>query len=145
MKISVNAPVLDLSGLSDASKQEVLAAMQAGLAVMANAAKRRVARGSKTGRIYRRRGIEHQASAPGEPPATDTGELIASISSDAVLEGDEVVGFLQATAPHAVHLELGTRRMAARPFMSPSVDENLQRLEGLIGAGLDRAQRDARR
>ncbi len=32
--------------------------------------------GEKTGRIYRRRGIEHQASAPGEPPASDTGRAM---------------------------------------------------------------------
>ena len=27
----------------------------------------------KNGRLYRRRGVEHLASAPGEPPASDTG------------------------------------------------------------------------
>ena len=38
----------------------------------------------KTGRIYRHGKVEHQASAPGEAPATDTGNLVNSIASDRV-------------------------------------------------------------
>ena len=38
----------------------------------------------KTGRIYRHGNVEHQASAPGEAPATDTGNLVNSIASDRV-------------------------------------------------------------
>ena len=37
--------------------------------------------GPRTGRIYRRGGVVHQASAPGEAPASDTGELRQSIVS----------------------------------------------------------------
>lgn len=141
MRISVDLPEIDLTGLAEAAKREVLGAVKVGVNLIANDAKRSIARGSKTGRIYRRHGIEHQASAPGEPPATDTGMLIASIVADAVLEGDEIAGFVDARAEYAVHLEYGTRKMAARPFLIPAVELNRARVGELIAAALQRATR----
>lgn len=74
----------------------------------------------KTGRIYARRGVEHQASAPGEPPASDTGALVRSIRTDyARIEAG--VGSVVASAAHAPALEYGTERMEPRPFMRPAV------------------------
>ncbi|MGL5116516.1 MAG: HK97-gp10 family putative phage morphogenesis protein, partial [Beijerinckiaceae bacterium] len=70
------------------------------------------------GRIYQkympRR--SHQASAPGEAPATDTGTLIAGIVIDRtdVKRGRIIIA---ATAPYAKALEYGTRKMAPRPFL----------------------------
>ncbi len=72
-----------------------------------------------TGRVYRRGGVAHQASAPGEPPAVDYGTLRASIAADAsrVADGAEVkVG---SGVEWAVYTEFGTRYMAMRPWMRP--------------------------
>lgn len=72
-----------------------------------------------TGRIYKRRSISHQASAPGEPPAPDTGSLRNSIGHEAV--GDVLrVGSAMAVVPEA--LEFGTQRIAPRPFMRPALE-----------------------
>lgn len=39
-----------------------------------------IQRGSRSGKIYKRRSVEHQASASGEYPKTDTGRLVASLN-----------------------------------------------------------------
>lgn len=76
----------------------------------------------KTGRIYRRRGVVHQASAPGQPPASDTGALIASSSTSYQLDFDAARGRANWSAQYAIMLELGTGKMEPRPFARPAVD-----------------------
>lgn len=75
----------------------------------------------KTGRIYRRRGITHQASAPGEAPASDTGTLVNARRTQ--LNEADVSGKLIFTSRHAAPLEHGTRNMEARPFARRSLAE----------------------
>lgn len=70
----------------------------------------------KHGTAYFRGADVHHASAPGEAPADDTGDLYDSIDSMQV--GD--VGYITASAPYADYLEHGTSRMAPRPFMGPA-------------------------
>lgn len=76
-------------------------------------------RGGKSGRKYQRIGRVHIASAAGETPARDTGDLWGSISQ--VRSGGGVSEF-EITAGHAGLLEDGTSKMAARPFVAPAVD-----------------------
>lgn len=75
-----------------------------------------------TGRTYRKRNPTrvHTASAPGQPPATDTGRLANSIEFDKVSELTATVG---SNLIYAKYLEYGTRRMAARPFFGPATEE----------------------
>lgn len=63
---------------------------------------------------------KHRASAPGEPPAPDTGRLRAATQADEQVrrEGDDLVGRVVANTEYALALEKGTERMAARPFLS---------------------------
>jgi hypothetical protein len=91
--------------------------------------------GSKTGRMY---GV-HQASAPGEAPATDTGRLASSVQfrrtgrMEAEVFTDVVYGAM---------LEWGTRHIAQRPAWRPAAMEiqpkHIERLETAIrrAAGL---------
>ena len=67
----------------------------------------------KTGRIYG----GHQASAPGEAPANWRGELVAGFSIE--MKGNRAI--IRNRAPHASMLELGTSRMAARPYLLPAM------------------------
>ena len=62
----------------------------------------------------------HQASAPGDAPAVDTGRLRQSIGVQRVGEGHYRVG---TNVQYAPLLEFGTRRMAARPFIRPSLEK----------------------
>ena len=59
----------------------------------------------------------HRASAPGQPPATDTGRLIASIQTAKAGEG-WIVG---SRVRYAIFLEYGTRTIAERPFFRPAL------------------------
>lgn len=81
--------------------------------------------GIKTGRIYRRARGSHQASAPGEPPARDTGALERSIIGPFFPALNR--GQLRITAPHAKKLNRGTDKIAARPFVVPAVKLLIER------------------
>ena len=74
-------------------------------------------KGGHSGRRYPRRGRVHIASAPGEIPARDTGDLWGSISQ--VQSGGGISEF-EIRAGHAGLLEDGTSKMAARPFVAPA-------------------------
>jgi HK97 gp10 family phage protein len=76
----------------------------------------------KTGREYRRRGVTHQASAPGEAPATDTGRLVGAARTE--YDRANLSGRVIFATAYAAALEFGTQRMAARPFLRNSLAEN---------------------
>lgn len=111
--------------IAEAANAAIENAMRGAVQIVVNDAKRSVARGPKTGRVYRRGNITHQASAPGEPPATDTGVLVNSIVGDVTrAQNNQVQGYVRAGAGYAGYLEFGTRRMAARPFLFPAIERN---------------------
>jgi len=62
----------------------------------------------------------HQASAPGEAPAVDTGYLKNSLRAKRVQQGTWLV---YAGAEYAPHLEFGTIDMAPRPYFVRSIEE----------------------
>lgn len=127
-----------LGKIGRAQVAEVRRTLQRGALRIENTATEKIINPPKTGRIYPsrgRKGAKHQASAPGEPPAADTGELHTSITSpDTSTEG--LIRFEPgANTPYAEALEFGTSKMEPRPFMGPSFDENI----GVIRADVRRA------
>jgi HK97 gp10 family phage protein len=64
----------------------------------------------------------HQASAPGEAPAWDTGHLAGSIS--VVSDETRVAATVAVKADYASALEFGTRNMGERPFLRPAIEKN---------------------
>lgn len=74
-----------------------------------------------TGRVYKRRGITHQASAAGEPPAADTGLYGASIATQLVSDAQGVAVRVGTNDKRGVWLEKGTRTMQARPHFIPAL------------------------
>jgi len=76
------------------------------------------------GRTYIRHGKEHKASAPGEPPAVDTGRLRSSITHAVETTDNEVIGYVGSNVEYAKWLELGTERVAERPFLRPALFNN---------------------
>lgn len=81
--------------------------------------------GQGSGVIYVRQGKEHQASAPGEPPARDTGNLAANVR--AIRLGPHTMRVVSG-AEYSAHLEYGTIKMEPRPFMAPAVEKCRTRL-----------------
>jgi hypothetical protein len=104
--------------------------------------KLRITTGSKTGRIYKKSktGKSHQASAPGEAPASDTGNLVNSI--EARIE-NKTTGVVDIGAEYAAPLEFGTedKRIARRPFVTPSVEEHRESFEKDLKAAIDKGSR----
>lgn len=72
--------------------------------------------GPKGGRLYR----SHRASAPGEAPAIDTGNLRGSIAAMMV---NQTLAIVAVNTEYGIYLEYGTRKMAPRPYIRPAVDE----------------------
>lgn len=82
--------------------------------------------GPKSGATYTRRSVTHKASAAGQYPATDTGFLASNISSS--LDKKRKIGRVTSSANYSKHLEYGTKDMAARPFMFPSLEKNRRKI-----------------
>lgn len=89
------------------------------------------------GRVYRRGGVSHKASAPGEPPAPDTGFLMRSIGTS--VDPETLVGTVSFTARYARALEYGTARMAARPFARPALANKIDDIQADIAAEISAA------
>ena len=117
-----------LRRLSDDLREE------AGRTVLATAIEMRadivqsIERGPASGRVYEKYNPRrtHTASAPGQPPMSDTGRLANSITFDRLGDLTAVVG---SNLDYAVHLEYGTARMnfaggvgGPRPFFRPAVE-----------------------
>ncbi len=112
---------LEMAGLERLQKELVPKADQivGKIAYAIEAQAKRSMQGTKSGRVYKRGEREHQASAPGEPPAIDMGALVNSIYVGKPGPGTRDVG---ATMEYASYLEFGTSRMAARPWLIPAVE-----------------------
>jgi HK97 gp10 family phage protein len=90
-----------------------------------------IQRDPKTGAVYG----NHQASAPGQPPATDTGQLVRSITMSVEGTEGEVVGVIRASAPYAAMLEFGTSNIAPRPYMQPGLESQRRKIEEMFRKG----------
>ena len=90
--------------------------------------------GKRTGRVYRVPGTKktYVASAPGEPPAVATGQLRSSIKYRIVGELQVLRGEVGSELKKAPMLEFGTRKMAARPFLKPTFDEELPTIKEIL-------------
>lgn len=79
--------------------------------------------GPRTGRIYYRKGRTHQASAPGEPPAEDYGDLAESVNVDLSRIG-VLTGEVRVDDEAGEHLEYGApaANLAPRPFFGPATE-----------------------
>lgn len=74
---------------------------------------------SPSGKFYG----NHRASAAGEPPKTDTGNLVRNIDVKAS-KGVVKVGIMTQKAKYGAYLEFGTSNMGARPWLKPSTDKS---------------------
>lgn len=83
----------------------------------------------KHGRLYRRRGRSHRASAPGEFPAKDSGAHVATVSSRANTS-EAVVG---SGMFYARYLRDGTRKMAKRKMSKEALRQAMDK--DAVGVG----------
>jgi HK97 gp10 family phage protein len=111
---------------------------QAMLAVYTTA-KQSILKGPKTGIIYDRgktpagrKRKPHQASAPGQPPASDNGKLVESI----MRKRDGLTAIVWTELEYGKCLEFGTVHIAPRPWLGPAVDKNKERFPKELGAAV---------
>lgn len=84
----------------------------------------------RNGKIYSNfstggRAAAHQASAPGQPPSSDTGHLLNSVGHTMVDTDTGIGADIGSDLDYANWLEFGTRYMAPRPWLRPALDIGL--------------------
>ena len=96
---------------------------------------KRIQGGPASGAVYTRGGVSHQASAPGEAPASDTGRLAGSITFDKTGPMSATVG---SDLVYAAALEFGSGRIDPRPAWVPAIEKitpkYIARLEKALGS-----------
>jgi HK97 gp10 family phage protein len=114
-----------LDKITDETKVAIGGALFLGGAKIEENAKISIQREPKTGVIYQRGNVAHRASAAGEAPANDTGALVRSFNLSA--SSDKMVVSVKSgtgVVDYAKHLEYGTDKMEARPFMKPALEKS---------------------
>ena len=79
-----------------------------------------------------RKGLD--PSKPGEPPKKVTGHLRMGIRKQ--MDRGRIEARIGSNVPYGKHLELGTRKMAARPWLRPTLTRNAAELQARFGIGV---------
>lgn len=107
-----------------------------------------IQKGPKTGRVYKRGDKVHQASAPSEFPASDTGTL-ANRSMGIRKEDNGLTIYVGANqgegVKYAAALELGTKNMAPRPFAQPVLQKRKDGIAREVQKAVQRVNNEAKR
>lgn len=94
---------------------------------------RSMMQGNKSGAAYQRRTITHVASAAGEAPASDTGDLVGSFVSVVTDNGmSAIVGSAGEQGKKSRWLEFGTSTIKPRPHLIPALESNRRAINELI-------------
>lgn len=111
-----------LKGADEQVRQAAADALRDAADDVAARAQQLVLEPPKTGLVYKRGNTRHQASAPGEAPASDTGNLVNLIGVDAV-DTQRLRVSIFSSAKYSFFLEFGTSKMAPRPFLRRALSE----------------------
>ena len=93
--------------------------------------------GAKSGIVYEKYNPRrtHRASAPGQPPASDTGNLVSKIT---IRQDGKDKTNVESNADYSAFLEYGTSKMEPRPFMLPAFEKSKK---PIINAVFNRVKR----
>ena len=121
---------------SKAIDQAVARGVTRGAIIVQGAARSKIMKGGRSGNIYSRGKWGHVASAAGEAPANDTGNLQRSIRVVAAKPGPTATAYVQVAADYGEALEFGAKHgnhyMEPRPFLQPAMDENAKQINEII-------------
>jgi len=114
-----------------ASSDALNNAVRQGALLIEGESKRNISRGARSGNIQKRGNKVRVASAPGEFPKTDTGELVANITTEKVKKGVYTVGS-RRNAPQGYLLEVRAPQQGGRPWLRPTVKDNANKVFTII-------------
>lgn len=83
-------------------------------------------------------GRPHQASAKGEAPATDTGNLVRNIVPKVMKSGFDIFGIITSKAEYSNTLEFGSKDLGERPFMRPALKRNRKMINEKLMAAIQK-------
>jgi len=126
--------LLRMDKRNDLASRNVKTAMFRAISVVKKRAIESIATDPKTGEITTRYNPRRtrQASAAGEPPATDQGFLVSGFNDDMIIRRGEIIGLVKNSTPYAAPLEFGTVNMAARPFMRPALNDSADQVNKIF-------------
>lgn len=134
MKVSVkiNREKKNYASVSADIRRKMQQVIAYGINATRNTAIDNILRGAKSGETYVKYNPRrtHQASASGQYPASDTQFLANNIVTSIQANGLE--GEVISQADYSQHLEYGTSKMGARPFMQPSLEENRPKIRARL-------------
>jgi len=148
--MTITSVIGDLDGLDDElmellelDKASVTRTMNFVVQSTAQRAKNLIRKGGRSGRLYF--DGTHQASAPGEPPASLTGVLAGSIHFTKVTDLLSSVADVSVNADYASILEDGGfnedgNYVAPRPFIRPAFQAAIERAEEVFDRELRKNQ-----
>jgi HK97 gp10 family phage protein len=128
-----------LSKLPIAARSGIGKALATSVVELDAYAKEKIQGGSRSGRIYQRRGVSHRASAPGEFPKADRGGLAPTLFK--AVGADKLRAWFGSKLNYAAFLEFGTSRMEARPWLRPTFKANEKSIRERIRAAVREAFR----
>jgi HK97 gp10 family phage protein len=136
MKIEINVKNLDkvLGQLKKLNKQlepDFQEVVKGGGQLIRGEAVKSIQSGAKSGIVYEKYNPRrtHRASAPGEAPASDTGNLVSKIK---VKQKSKNIVFVESNANYSAFLEYGTSKMQPRPFMFPAFEKSKKPIEKAV-------------
>lgn len=129
MTINVTVDTGNLDSLSNTMETRLSTIVRRYAFAVEAGAKLAIMGGPKSGRVYARPGgRSHQASAPGEAPANDRGFLAGSLRA---APAGRLSWRVSTDKRYGAALELGTERIAPRPFLAPAL---LRVKDGFVAA-----------
>lgn len=119
-----------------AVKAGAVTGLQRGVEAVREEATSLVLNTPKTGRWYGK----HQASAPGEPFASDTGDLLASASTS--VDANALTANLNYSSDHAAVMEYGSAKVAARSYARPALMNKREEIRADIAEEIGKGLRE---
>ena len=127
IKIKGLEPTLkNLRLLQNGLDKELTNVLRGGGQLIRGEAIRSIQTGPKSGRTYEKYNPRrtHKASAQGQAPASDTGNLVSQIMS--VADGKNTL--VESRAEYSKFLEFGTSKMLPRPFLFPASEKSTKKI-----------------
>ena len=112
--------------LQNGLDKELTNVLRGGGQLIRSEAIRSIQSGPKSGRTYEKYNPRrtHKASAPGQAPASDTGNLVSQIMS--VADGKDTL--VESRAEYSKFLEFGTSKILPRPFLFPASEKSTKKI-----------------